>query len=418
MLMPYLMLGYAAAALLLLVGVEVCSRAVPGLRGVRILRWAMISAVVGVLLLALRSHAPNWISILCANAAIYACILLIYWATAEALDARARFLPWGGGLILAALGGQAFYVYAHDNLLARVLISSTAMAIVAGATAALLFRYEEPVEEWAQSGWSLRAQTRALAWLQVANGLDHVARLVLSVVYPPASYVHMDVIQAGFTYVNMLLNVAASCGVIWLALSVHRRGLQKAAGTDGLTGLLNRRAFEEILARDLRRANRDGRTLPVLLLDIDHFKAVNDSLGHQAGDQVIQRVADALRDCMRPSDVLCRFGGEEFVMLLNGATLDQADEIARRLRTEIMLLTRLPGGLRLTASLGVATSRAGELPEELLKRCDEALYRSKRAGRNRVTVDGMLSAGMRGKPEELIPWRALSPSGTDSARPR
>jgi diguanylate cyclase (GGDEF)-like protein len=387
MFLPYLMLGYAAAVLLLLVGLEMAARAVPDLRGVRILRWAMISALLGVLLAAMRSYAPDWIAILSANAAIYASILFIYWATAETLDVPPRFLPWGIGLGVAVLAGQGFFVYVQENLLARVLIASTAMAIAAGSSAALLFRYEEQEDERAPGGSSFRSQTRVLAWLQIANVLDHVVRMALSVMHPPASYVHVDIIQAGFTYMNMVLNGAAGCGVIWLALGIHRRGLQKAARTDSLTGLLNRRAFEEILARDLRRANHDGRSLPVVLLDIDHFKAVNDSLGHQAGDEVIRRVAGAVQDCMRHADTLCRLGGEEFVMLLERAELDQAADIARRLRVEIMRLTGLPCGVHLTASLGVAASRLHESPEELLKRCDEALYHSKRSGRNQVTVD-------------------------------
>jgi diguanylate cyclase (GGDEF)-like protein len=203
----------------------------------------------------------------------------------------------------------------------------------------------------------------------------------------------MDVIQAGFTYVNMLLNVASTCGVIWLALSFHRRALQKAARTDGLTGLLNRRAFEEILARDLRRCSHERRPLPILLLDIDHFKAINDSLGHLAGDQVICGLSNALRDCLRATDTLCRLGGEEFVMVLHETSLDQAEGIAERLCEEMASLTGLPGGARLTVSIGLAASREHETPEDILRRCDEALYCSKRGGRDRVTVDRSTVSG-------------------------
>ena len=398
MFLPYLMFGYAVAALLLLGGLQVAGRAVPGLRGVRTLRWAMLSAIVGVLLLAMRSVAPNWITILCANGAIYACVLFIYKSTAETLDLRARFMPWGLGFTLAALSGQAWFTYVQDDLLARILIASSNMILIAVFTSAMLFRFQEPIDDWICTDWGLRSQTRVLAWVQVANALDHVTRCILSLKFPPSSYVHMDVIQAGFTYMNMLLNVAASCGVIWLALSFHRRVLQKTARTDGLTGLLNRRAFEEILARDLRRCNHEGRSLPVLLLDIDHFKAINDSFGHQVGDRVLCAVSNALRECLRPTDTLCRFGGEEFVMVLHDVSMDQAENIAHRVQKQMSLLEDLPGAVRLTVSIGLAASRPEEPAEELLRRCDEALYRSKRAGRNCVTVDRCLEVEAKGLP--------------------
>jgi diguanylate cyclase (GGDEF)-like protein len=184
-----------------------------------------------------------------------------------------------------------------------------------------------------------------------------------------------------------MLNAGSGCGLIWLALSIHRRDLHRMAQTDSMTGLLNRRAFEEILARELVRSNQIGKSLAVLLVDIDRFKHVNDRWGHQAGDEVIRRVGDSLRKSMRPSDALSRFGGEEFMILLRDVNTEQSSEIAGRLREEIADLTELPGEVRLTVSIGVAASHPFDVPQELLRRCDEALYRSKRGGRNLVTVD-------------------------------
>ncbi|MGB7743177.1 MAG: GGDEF domain-containing protein, partial [Terracidiphilus sp.] len=197
---------------------------------------------------------------------------------------------------------------------------------------------------------------------------------------------HMDIYQAGFTYLIMLANVATGCGLIWLAVCRHRRDLQLLAHTDSLTGLFNRRAIEEILSREMRRSALAGEQTTVLMLDIDSFKNVNDSLGHSAGDEVIQRVSAVLRDRMRPSDVLARYGGDEFVILSRDTTEAQAEEIAQRLIEEIATLRDLPGG-RVTVSIGAAASRPGDTVEHLLRRSDEAMYRSKRGGRNRITVD-------------------------------
>ena len=226
--------------------------------------------------------------------------------------------------------------------------------------------------------------------MQVSIVILQVLRIVLSAVYPPRDIVHMDPIQSGFTYLNLVLNAGGGFGLTWLAMSMHRRDLHRIAQTDGMTGLLNRRAFEEILARELHSLYRAGKPLSVLMIDIDRFKEVNDTWGHQAGDVVIRRVAWALQSSLRPGDALSRFGGEEFVILLRDTTTEQSEEVAGRLRAQIAGLADLPGSIRLTVSIGVAAGRFMDTPEELLRRCDAAMYLSKKGGRNLVTVDESL----------------------------
>jgi diguanylate cyclase (GGDEF)-like protein len=158
------------------------------------------------------------------------------------------------------------------------------------------------------------------------------------------------------------------------------------AQTDSLTSLLNRRAFEEILRRELLRCDRGGSIMGIMLIDLDYFKQVNDSLGHFAGDDVLRRIALVLRDGTRPSDVLGRYGGEEFVVLLRNAGLEESLIAAERIRLKIANMSGLPGSVTLTASIGVAVSLAKDTATEFLLRADEALYRSKREGRNLVSV--------------------------------
>jgi diguanylate cyclase (GGDEF)-like protein len=391
--LPYLMFGYAAAVLLLFAGLYAVGRAVPGLRGLNYLRYAILSGLASVLLFALLFHAPDWVPILCGNGALFACVFFIYCATVEVLSAPPRFLPYGIGVLAVAEGGLAWFTYAHPNPLARILVVSAAMMIYAGATAALLFTHAKADDNTAVADSGLETQAKALGVLQVLNGLDHVVRAVLSFVYPPTGYVRMDNIQAGFSYMNMLLNAAAMCGVVWLAHSVNRRALHRTARTDGMTGLLNRRAFEEFLERDLRRAALDGKPVWLIMLDIDHFKSVNDSLGHQAGDDVIRSVASALTRCLRPMDIPCRIGGEEFAILLHVPGAGDATDVSERIREEIAGTQGLPGGIRITASFGVAPSLSGDTFEDLMRRSDSELYASKRNGRNRVTVHGVAKAG-------------------------
>lgn len=386
MYMPYLMCGYAAAGVLLLIGCRLSAKSIPGLRGMRPLTWALVCGLLCVALMAARPWAPAWLSIVLSNEALFACSLLIYCATADTLAASRPFLRWGVGMLAAALAGLCWFTYGHPALMPRIMIASVVCGVWALATAALLFRNRDSNGEQRADAPSLQLPILGLAWLQVFTAALHAVRMVLTLLYPPAEIVHMDMIQAGFTYLNMLVSVGGGCGLIWLALCGHRRELHMMAQTDPLTGLLNRRAFEQILYRELMRSSLSGPPIAVLLLDIDHFKEVNDAFGHQAGDEVICRVSAVLNGSLRASDALARYGGEEFVLLLRDASAAQAEEIAERLRAGIAGLTRLPGVMTITASIGVAVYRTGDTADELLRRCDEALYCSKRSGRNLVTV--------------------------------
>ena len=156
------------------------------------------------------------------------------------------------------------------------------------------------------------------------------------------------------------------------------------ARTDGLTGLLNRRAFEESLQRDMLRVSRTGLTLGMLLIDIDHFKSVNDLHGHLAGDEVIRKVGSTLQQGVRPADVLARFGGEEFVILMRDVGLREVEATAERLRLGIASLPGLAGAMAVTVSIGVTVSQLEDTADSFLSRCDDALYLAKRSGRNIV----------------------------------
>jgi diguanylate cyclase (GGDEF)-like protein len=157
--------------------------------------------------------------------------------------------------------------------------------------------------------------------------------------------------------------------------------LHRISTEDGLTQVANRRHFDDTLAREWRRAARNGRPLSLLMLDLDHFKNFNDEHGHQAGDELLRGVAQVLRESVhRAADIVARYGGEEFVVLLPDTENAHAREIAESLRN------RIEGMGRVTASIGIATEVPARdaVPEQLVKRADEALYEAKRLGRNRV----------------------------------
>jgi len=176
-----------------------------------------------------------------------------------------------------------------------------------------------------------------------------------------------------------------------------RQNLQQVtteAQKDGLTGLFNRRTFERLLEEYMMAANEQKVDLCLIMLDVDHFKKFNDNYGHLLGDEVLKIVARTLTDTLKGRDVVARFGGEEFVVVLPNTPLDGAMRVADVIRQSIANkeLKRKDTGQnfgRITVSLGVSSFRhhVDDIPK-LIKRADEALYESKKSGRNRVTREG------------------------------
>jgi len=157
--------------------------------------------------------------------------------------------------------------------------------------------------------------------------------------------------------------------------------------TDPLTGVGNRRRLEQALAQELNRASQSGRTLSAFIADLDHFKAVNDSYGHDSGDKVLAAFGEVLRRRTRASDIVARFGGEEFVVLMPETDLANAVLIAERVREAMADCVVEPLPAPVTASFGVAEMAGGDTGQSLIARADRALYAAKRAGRNRVATE-------------------------------
>ncbi len=171
----------------------------------------------------------------------------------------------------------------------------------------------------------------------------------------------------------------------------YERRLSKAAKIDGLTGVHNRSAFESQLSTELHRKQRYYNELSLVLLDIDHFKAVNDTYGHQKGDEVLQDVSRLVTASLRATDFLARYGGEEFAVILPQTDLASANRIAERTRKliEATVFNHDCRGFQVTVSLGVATwCPSMQSAEALIAAADRALYQAKSAGRNRVWVSG------------------------------
>lgn len=188
-------------------------------------------------------------------------------------------------------------------------------------------------------------------------------------------------------YINLAISVCVTLLVLMLTVYIvnrYQRRLEHMAMTDVLTGLLNRQAFELINRQSMLDAERHGMALSAILLDLDHFKAVNDHFGHLQGDAILCETARIAQQVLRESDIICRWGGEEFLILLKDCPLEQACLVAEKLRQALASHDFQLADHPITASMGVVQYRRRESSDSFFGRADEALYRAKALGRDRV----------------------------------
>jgi diguanylate cyclase (GGDEF)-like protein len=374
-----LIAAYTLTLVAAILGCTAIARSKPAGRGLWWLIAALGSTLVGVLLFAGIPFLPPFLTIVAANEALLIAFILLHQSIAAVLQSPRRYIGLGVLLVLLQFIFYLRYTYVSPDISSRILVRSLAIAILAAASATLLFRYSDPV---------LRYPTRVVGWYFAAFGAFQISRIAANFIWVPGpDRLNPGPAQAFYNCFNFMAGMGACFSVVWLAVCAQRHNLHLMATTDSLSGLMNRRAFDEVLERVLRRAERRHGPLALLLIDLDHFKTINDKFGHPVGDEVIRRVSRLLLVNTRSSDVVARYGGEEFVMLLRGMDLDQAQFVAERLRMQIESMTGLPDRVSVTASIGIAMRWPEDTAASLLKRSDEALYASKHAGRNRVTTE-------------------------------
>ncbi len=175
-------------------------------------------------------------------------------------------------------------------------------------------------------------------------------------------------------------------------LAAANTKITQLMNTDPLTGLSNRRQMTELLETELSKARRHDYPLSAVMMDIDHFKSINDTFGHDGGDRVLAGIAQTMRSMCRKEDIVARFGGEEFILILPGSPASSALECAERIRKAIQNSPFEGIPRQVTASFGVSLFSKDDTQDSLLKRADNALYQAKTSGRNRVELepDGMI----------------------------
>ncbi len=278
------------------------------------------------------------------------------------------------------LVGEAFAAAHDEQALLPVILDTTVSAT--GARGGVLVRNGEVV---ARRGSTRRASSAVSFELGDVSGQSQL------VLYPP---------RGGFSPDDReLARSLVAQGRIALENARQSTIVREQAVTDDLTALPNRRRFREELRRELAKASRSSEQLALVLFDIDDFKRINDRCGHAAGDSALRSVAQVIRDRLRGSDAAARLGGEEFGLLLASTDEVGAISLAQSLRLAISSEVAVEGvAWPVTASFGVAIHERGEVESEFMRRADDALYRAKEAGKNRVVV---ASTGDSGPPGAL-----------------
>lgn len=333
-----------------------------------------------VLLVILRAFIPEWISVLIGNYMLMLGTVLLYDGLTLFYGKRWRWYS-NGALHVAAIlctAVLAYYLFVERDTNARIICFSVFRFIAALACLSAIVREKRsPTTELLGATYFLWA-AMAVMRIQFAATASPIVNLL-----------QQDTSLRTILLVDDILTLVSGFCLLVLIhsrledeLKEARLDADRASRTDSLTGLWNRYHFEGEARREMERARRYGQTCSLLMFDIDHFKQVNDNFGHLAGDQVLKALATLAKDALRGSDLVCRWGGEEFVVIVPSgveAALAAAEKLRQRVAEALF-----PAVGTVTISIGVAQLQSADDLASWTLRADEALYRAKAKGRNRV----------------------------------
>ncbi len=354
-------------------------RANPTLRGIGSVALSFLFGAPGILLLFLRGSIPDFLSMTVANALVLIAFTLEYRAILSFLGVSRPMYPiW----ILNAVTLMAVFYYSevrHD-IVARIIVSSIAIAIIRGLVAFELLRQARGRTHMLLFGYAMTLFTvmsfsRAL--ISYLNG-------------SPSNYMQNSPFQT-LAMAGDLIYVCVT-GLFFCAMisSEALARVRNQSEQDPLSGTLNRRGIEHKLSTEIKRIERIDQRLSVALIDIDFFKAINDSEGHAAGDNALRKVVTAIAGQIRACDFVGRYGGDEFLLIFPHTCCVDAVVVAERIGNAVRSFSMVAGGAALTLSIGLSETVPGEDPAFLLARADQALYQAKHAGRNctRIVLHG------------------------------
>jgi diguanylate cyclase (GGDEF)-like protein len=332
---------------------------------------ALLLVFIGSLLGAATGKLPVVFTVSLARLLLAAGLYLTYVGTQRFFGVTPRLKPWIA-LIAALMLVQWWFTFIEPSYRIRLVLSNMLATYLFAVHAYLVIKQGSPTF----------ARVMSITVLVTMSAIQFM-RLVTSFIWPvgqdlfeTASY-HL-VYVGSFVFCILLFSIST---VLLATESLHAE-LQHLANHDSLTNALTRRNMDDACANELARCKRHGRNMALLMMDLDHFKAINDSYGHQTGDRVLVNFVAKVKTMLRQPDQLGRFGGEEFMALLPETSLEEAVLVAERIRAACALANSGPS---CTVSIGITTYQQDtDTVDTLLARADAALYRAKANGRNRV----------------------------------
>lgn len=365
-------------------GLLVVRLSTPTLKGLGWLGGAFGTGALAALLLLLDGKIPPLVAIAGGDTLVLCAFLLLHLAFLELTDAPSQLPLMGVALVCIQLSIGLFCVSGDRFAELRLICSGILIAAQVAATARLLLS--------ARLGSVTAAIYFNVFLLVCLSALNLIGGA--GVMFHLLSRAHIAALTPALYGVYIAVALGLAFGFFWMTTSKLCAELEQIASTDPLTRLYNRRIFLEWCEREKLRSERTGKPFSVLMVDLDHFKRINDRFGHGVGDSTLCAVVERMQDAVRGIDVLGRWGGEEFVVLLPGASIQSALLVAQRLRTNVEKVTvndlsqnetAVQEPISMTVSVGLASFRGpNDEIGDMLERADVALYQAKAAGRNQV----------------------------------
>jgi len=307
--------------------------------------------------------------------------ILLYSGVVQFVGGQKR-LWLATGATAVALGVVFYYSEVRQNILPRIVAMGMNEALLVGLTAWEVLRMRATTAQRAN-----RSITRFFGIILTIQAALCIVRCVTTVIHgPPKDLMRRDIVQTSTMMMNLIY--VAAYGLCFLTMAGHELILrsQEESETDLLSGAFNRRGIESRLTAELKRSERSEMRLAIALVDVDHFKSINDRFGHAAGDEAIRGVALAISKCLREIDYLGRYGGDEFLLVFPMTAIDQAVIAVERISRIIGALEIRADYGRLTLSIGMTEASPEEDMASLMARADGALYLAKKDGRNCVRI--------------------------------
>lgn len=328
----------------------------------------------------LRGAIPDVLSIVLANLLLYTGTVLSYMGSRRFFGKPPRVLPWAalGGLLLITL---VWWSHFTPSFTQRLLFANASFLLVYAFHIQLYLRQKRLSFSGRFMLMALSVQILALLGRMLSVGAGAAGGGLLE----PSFWQNLYIATYSFT------TMALAIGAILMATDAVRAEFQHLLAHDALTGALSRTALVQASERELERCRRHGRTMALLLIDLDHFKTINDTYGHQTGDQVLVDFVQRTQNQLRAHDHIGRYGGEEFLVLLPETTLKTAIVVAERIRADVA--APRAGMPAYTISTGIAWSeevRANDTVDTLIARADKSMYNAKASGRNRTAWEALL----------------------------